>query len=88
MLFSTANLAVSLCQQGKYAKAEAMHRQALQLLETVLGKDHLYTFKSMMALAVSLHHQNEYAEADVLHAQIYKMLYIIACLTCSDLMEG
>ena len=57
MLFSTGNLAVLLCQQGKYAKAEAMHRQALQLLETALGKDHVYTFKSMMVLAVSLHYQ-------------------------------
>ena len=88
MLFSTGNLAVLLCQQGKYAKAEAMHRQALQLLETALGKDHVYTFKSMTVLAVSLHHQNEYAEADVLHAHIYRMLYIITSLACPDLIEG
>jgi tetratricopeptide (TPR) repeat protein len=26
--------------QGKYAEAEAMYRQTLQLQETVLGKDH------------------------------------------------
>jgi hypothetical protein len=37
--------------QGKYAQAEAMDRQTLQLKETVLGKDHPDTLASMMSLA-------------------------------------
>ena len=36
-LQSMNNLAVSLSEQGKYAEAEAMHQQTLQLRETVLG---------------------------------------------------
>jgi tetratricopeptide (TPR) repeat protein len=60
------NLAESLCQQGKYAEAEAMHRQTLQLQETVLGKDHPDTLASMMNLASSLDSQGKYAEAEAI----------------------
>ncbi|KAH8585352.1 hypothetical protein B0O99DRAFT_713026 [Bisporella sp. PMI_857] len=47
------------CSQinGQYAEAEAMHRQTLQLQETVLGKDHPVTLRSMNSLALSLDRQ-------------------------------
>ena len=51
---SMSNLAKSLRHQGKYAEAEAIHRQTLRLRETVLGKDHPDTLMSMSNLAESL----------------------------------
>ena len=50
--------------KGQYAEAEAMYRQTLQLLETVLRKDHLNTLASMMNLAESLRQQGKYVEAE------------------------
>ncbi|KAH8745449.1 hypothetical protein F5882DRAFT_423240 [Hyaloscypha sp. PMI_1271] len=44
-----------------------MNRQTLQLLETVLGKDHPDTLKSMMSLANSLDRQGKYAEAEAMN---------------------
>jgi Flp pilus assembly protein TadD len=61
------NLALSLRQQGKYAEAEAMHRQTLQLREMVLGKEHPDTLGSMNNLALSLRQQGKYAEAEAMH---------------------
>jgi hypothetical protein len=52
--------------QGKYAEVEAMHRQTLQLQETVLGKDHPDTLMSMNNLAESLDQQEKYAEAEAI----------------------
>jgi hypothetical protein len=34
------NLAVVFDKQGKYDEAEKLHRQTLQLSETVLGEEH------------------------------------------------
>jgi Tfp pilus assembly protein PilF len=53
-LISMNNLATSLCEQGKYAEAEAIHRQTLQLQETVLGKDYPDTLASINNLVKSL----------------------------------
>ena len=39
-LMSMNNLAEVLRHQGNYEQAEEMHRQALRLRETVLGKEH------------------------------------------------
>ena len=61
---SMMGLASLIYSQGKYAKAEAMHRQMLQLKETVLRKDHPDTLASMNNLAISLHNQGKYAEAE------------------------
>jgi hypothetical protein len=46
------NLATVLRDQGKYVQAEEMHRQALRLSETVLGKEHPFTLTSMGNLAM------------------------------------
>jgi hypothetical protein len=50
-------LANSLSQQGKYIEAEALYRQTLKLRETVLGKDHPDTLRSIHNLANSLRQQ-------------------------------
>jgi len=63
------NVAESLHQQGKYTEAEAMDRQALQLIETVLGKEHPDTLASMNNLADSLYQQGKYAEAEAMDRQ-------------------
>jgi hypothetical protein len=60
------NLAESLNQQSKYAEAEAICRQTLQLQKIVLGKDHPDTLDSMMNLAESLRQQGKYTEAQAM----------------------
>jgi tetratricopeptide (TPR) repeat protein len=59
--------------KGKYAEAEAMGRQTLQLRETVLGKDHPDTLASMNNLALSFHQQGKYAEAEAMHRQTLQL---------------
>jgi ankyrin repeat protein len=63
------NLVSLLHQQGKYTEAEAMDRQTLQLKETILGKEHPETLRSMNNLALSLHQQGKYTEALHIAAQ-------------------
>jgi hypothetical protein len=46
-----------------------MYRQALQLQETVLGKDHPDALSSMNGLAVSLCQLGKYTEAEVSHVR-------------------
>ena len=48
-LTSMDNLALVLSRQGKYEQAEEMHRQALGLRETVLGKEHPDTLESSVS---------------------------------------
>ena len=51
-LISMNNLAVVLGRQGRYAEAERMHQQTLQLREKVLGKEHPDTLNSRTGLAL------------------------------------
>jgi hypothetical protein len=67
------SLAISPRQQGKYTEAEAMRRQALQLKETVLGKDHSATLRSMNNLAISLRQQGKPTEAEAIHRQTLQL---------------
>jgi tetratricopeptide (TPR) repeat protein len=53
-----------LRDQGKYEQAEEMHRQALGLYETMLGKEHPSSLTSMNNLAWVLSRQGKYAEAE------------------------
>jgi hypothetical protein len=57
-------LAVSLSQQGRYADAEAMDRQTLQLKESALGKD--YTLPRSN-LASSLHQPGRCGRNELYH---------------------
>ncbi|KFY28121.1 hypothetical protein V491_00628 [Pseudogymnoascus sp. VKM F-3775] len=72
-LMSMNNLAIALEKHGKFAEAEAMHRQALQLRETVLGKDHPDTLASMNSVAELLCLQGKYAEAEAMHRQALQL---------------
>jgi tetratricopeptide (TPR) repeat protein len=62
---------------GKYKEAEEMDRQALQLKETVLGKEHPDTLASMNNLANSLCQQGKYAEAEKIHRQTLQLKEIL-----------
>ena len=59
--------------QGQYQKAEQMHRQALQLHENVLGKEHPDTLSSMNNLAVVLLELGKCEEAEQMHRQTLKL---------------
>jgi hypothetical protein len=56
-----------LDSQGKYEKAEAMHRQTLARREKVLGHEHPDTLTSVYCLAHLLAHQHRYHEALALY---------------------
>jgi hypothetical protein len=63
------NLAMVLSDQGKYDQAEEMHRQALGLRETVLGKEHPDTLRSMNNLATVLRDQSKYEQTEEMHSE-------------------
>jgi len=64
------NLALVLDHQGRYAEAEGMHRQALELRRKVLGAEHPSTLSSMDNLASVLRSLGRYDEAEaMLHAK-------------------
>jgi tetratricopeptide (TPR) repeat protein len=58
------NLAEALGDQGKYEQAEEMHRQALRLSETILGKEHPSTLASMNNLTAVLSNQGKYDQQE------------------------
>ena len=62
------NLAGLRESQGRYAEAEHIHRQNLQLLEKTVCKEHPFTLASMNNLAALLNSQRRYDEAE----QIYR----------------
>jgi hypothetical protein len=62
-----SNLATVLDSQGKYADAEAMNCQMLEIMEEVLGKTHPYTLTSIYCLAYLLQKKREYEEASLLY---------------------
>ncbi|RDW73317.1 hypothetical protein BP6252_07224 [Coleophoma cylindrospora] len=57
----------------RYVEAEALHRQKLQLQETVLGKEHQDTLTSRSNLAESLYYQHKYAEAEAMYQQTLQL---------------
>jgi hypothetical protein len=62
-----SNLAGVLDRQGKYADAEAINRQTLEIREEVLGKTHPNTLTSVYCLAYLLQKKQEYKEASLLY---------------------
>jgi tetratricopeptide (TPR) repeat protein len=67
------NLANVLNHQGKYEQAEEMYRQALGLMEKVLGKEHPDTLESMNNLANIQMGQGKYEQAEVLDRQALRL---------------
>ena len=68
-LTSMNNLALVLSSQGKYEKAEEMHRQALALEGRMLGKEHPDTLGSMNNLTEMLSRQDKYEKIEEMHEQ-------------------
>src|SRR5579875_63912 len=63
------DLGVVYSNQKDYAKAEALMRQALVLLQGALGPDHPDVAVATNNVAVQLRHQRKYAEAEPLFLQ-------------------
>ena len=61
------SMALVLVRQGKYERAESMHKQTLATSEKVLEKEHLDTLMSVYCLAHPLAKQNRYSEAAALY---------------------
>jgi hypothetical protein len=64
-----------LSDQGKYDETRDMHRQVLKLMETVLGKAHSLTLKSMDNLAAVLGNQGKYEQAEEMLCQALILLF-------------
>ena len=63
-------LARSLCGQGKYAEAEQMLRELLDVMRRVLGPEHPGTLTTMDELGCSLCGQGKYAEAEQMFREL------------------
>ena len=72
-LASMNNLAGVLSSQGSYEEAERIHREALALMESVLGKEHPSTLASMNNLADVLSSQGSYEEAERIHREAWAL---------------
>jgi hypothetical protein len=59
VLRSMNNIVLTLHGQGKYAEAEQMHRQVLEVKEKVLGREHSSTIDSMNNLVIPLYSQGK-----------------------------
>jgi tetratricopeptide (TPR) repeat protein len=59
--------------QGKYAEAEVLYRESLQLREKVLGPEHPDTLASINNLAGSLYQQRRFAEAEAIDRQTLQL---------------
>lgn len=64
---------VALFQLGKYAEAEQMNQQTLEIREKVLGKEHHDTLASMHSLANALFSQGRDKEAEQLYQQTLEL---------------
>jgi CHAT domain-containing protein/Flp pilus assembly protein TadD len=67
------NLALLYYSQGRYSEAEPLFKQALQLSEKVLGKEHPDTLVSMNNLAGLYRSQGRYSEAEPLYKQALQL---------------
>ncbi|KAK3383706.1 hypothetical protein B0T24DRAFT_645911 [Lasiosphaeria ovina] len=67
------NIAESYSQMAKYEEAEQMYRQALELNEKVLGREHPSTLDSMNNLGLVLGSQGKYEEAEQIHRQALEL---------------
>jgi hypothetical protein len=65
-----SNLGCSLGGQGKYAEAETMTREVLDVQRRVLGPEHPGTLTTMSNLATSLRDQGKHAEAEQMFREL------------------
>jgi tetratricopeptide (TPR) repeat protein len=67
------NLADSYRLQGKYARAEALLKQTLEIQSRVLGPEHHDAADSMQNLARVYYSESKYAQAEALFSQSLKI---------------
>ncbi len=60
----TNNLASAYESEGRYAEAEKLHRQTLEILRRVLGPDHPDTLIGIENVAIDVSHEGYYGEAE------------------------
>jgi tetratricopeptide (TPR) repeat protein len=63
------NLANALGAQGRYAEAETLHRQTLEIQRSVLGAEHPHVAESLNGLAAVLEKSQQWTEAESLCRQ-------------------
>jgi len=68
-LNSMNNLANVYGDEGKYAQAEALHSQTVEIYRRVLGPDHPFTLYSLSDFAVMYQQQGKYSLAEKYAAQ-------------------
>jgi len=68
-LNSMNNLANVYFDEGKYAQAEALYSQTLEIRRRVLGPEHPITVNSMNSLAFVYSDEGKYAQAEALYSQ-------------------
>jgi tetratricopeptide (TPR) repeat protein len=88
------NLAATLQAQGKYAEAEAMHRQALAIRIKALGAEHPDTATCYNNLAATLEALRKYAEAEAMYRQALAIRikalgedHPVTAISCNNLAE-
>jgi hypothetical protein len=69
-LRTAGNLAQSLSGQGKYAEAEQIEREVLDVKRRVLGEEHPSTLTTANNLAASLSRQGKHADAERIHREV------------------
>jgi hypothetical protein len=69
-LCAAHNLAVSRRFEGKYADAERINREVLDVQRRVLGEEHPDTLRSADHLALSLMHQGKHADAERINREV------------------
>jgi len=67
------NLAAVQYRLAKYAQAEALHSQTLEIMRRVLGPEHPNTLGSMHLLAMVYIRLAKYAQAEALDSQTLEM---------------
>jgi hypothetical protein len=82
-LRTMGNLAVVLCEQGKYEKAEQIHQEVVGVRERVLGKEHPDTLTTMNNLAGVLGNQGKYGEAEQMYREVVIISEVPLCLPAS-----
>jgi CHAT domain-containing protein/Flp pilus assembly protein TadD len=60
---------IQLYQEGRYAEAEPLHKEALTIRKKQLGDNHPDTAKSLNNLALLYESQGRYTEAELLHKE-------------------
>ncbi len=68
-----SNLASSLTGRGKYAEAEQMQRELLDVQRRVLGPEHPRTLATMSNLASSLTGRGKYAEVEQMQRELLEV---------------